>query len=234
MLDQMFQLVGPGDIVVDIGANIGTVTVAMAKRVGPTGAVHAFEAQRIIYQRLVTNVGLNNLPNVHTYNVALGETNDGVLSVPTQPNLQHASNMGSFSFMDADGNAFVQEKEDMLYEDVPQRTLDSYNFLHVSSGNDCPKLLKLDIEMMETMALKGARSLINRSVLPIFSQARQKIQMCVLVTTLHACMCCTGAYNINTTDLYPSTHTNIGACRTSTPKLTLAKMRGCCRCWKIH
>src|SRR5258706_13629983 len=46
------QLYGPGDIVIEAGANIGAHTVGIAKRVGPEGLVIAFEAERILFQSL--------------------------------------------------------------------------------------------------------------------------------------------------------------------------------------
>ncbi len=46
------QLVQRGDTVVDVGANIGRITHALARAVGPAGRVHAFEptpmARRIL------------------------------------------------------------------------------------------------------------------------------------------------------------------------------------------
>src|SRR5262249_49184020 len=46
------QVSRPGDVVMDIGANIGAHTLVMAKRVGPTGKVLAFEPQRVVFQTL--------------------------------------------------------------------------------------------------------------------------------------------------------------------------------------
>src|SRR3954467_8777217 len=57
----MLPLVGPGDTMVDVGANVGTVTLALANRVGPTGMIHAFEPQRVIHQLLATSLTLNGL-----------------------------------------------------------------------------------------------------------------------------------------------------------------------------
>ena len=45
-------LVHPGDIVLDVGANIGSHTIWFAQAVGPTGGVMAFEPQRLLFQTL--------------------------------------------------------------------------------------------------------------------------------------------------------------------------------------
>lgn len=52
----------PGDVVVDIGANIGYFSLLAATRVGPTGRVLAFEPVPSIADMLTSNVRRNNLP----------------------------------------------------------------------------------------------------------------------------------------------------------------------------
>ncbi|HLQ76162.1 MAG TPA: FkbM family methyltransferase, partial [Terriglobia bacterium] len=64
------QLVRPGDIVIDIGANIGTHTIALANMVTSSGAVIAVEAQRLIFNYLVANVAINNFVHVLCVNNA--------------------------------------------------------------------------------------------------------------------------------------------------------------------
>jgi hypothetical protein len=44
-LQILLSIVREGDTVIDAGANVGAMTVPLAKRVGPTGRVHAFEPQ---------------------------------------------------------------------------------------------------------------------------------------------------------------------------------------------
>ena len=75
------RFVQTGDTVIDGGANIGAFTIPLAKQVGSTGHVYAFEAQRVLSQILHTNVVMNELFNVHVLNQALG-ANFGTVSVP--------------------------------------------------------------------------------------------------------------------------------------------------------
>lgn len=75
------QLLRPGHVVVEVGANIGAHTVHLAKLVGAGGTVFAFEPQRVIFQILCANVALNALFNVHTYHAGLG-SETGTLKVP--------------------------------------------------------------------------------------------------------------------------------------------------------
>jgi FkbM family methyltransferase len=53
------RLIRPGDVVLDIGANIGAHTLYLARCVGPGGCVVAFEPTDFAFHKLVTNVGLN-------------------------------------------------------------------------------------------------------------------------------------------------------------------------------
>ncbi len=52
VLEKIYQYVKPGTVVLDIGAHIGTFTIAMAKVAGENGTVYAFEPQRKILESL--------------------------------------------------------------------------------------------------------------------------------------------------------------------------------------
>jgi FkbM family methyltransferase len=52
-------LVKSGDVVLDIGANIGAHTLPLARLVGPTGRVVAFEPTAFAFQKLLENTALN-------------------------------------------------------------------------------------------------------------------------------------------------------------------------------
>lgn len=53
------KFVEPGDIVLDIGANIGAHTLPLAQRVGPAGRVIAFEPTAFAFAKLRRNLALN-------------------------------------------------------------------------------------------------------------------------------------------------------------------------------
>ena len=67
-----------GDKVIDIGANIGTVTIEASKKIGDSGKVYSIEPHPQIYKYFIGNIRLNRLKNVKTFNFALGEKNDSV------------------------------------------------------------------------------------------------------------------------------------------------------------
>jgi FkbM family methyltransferase len=53
------QLVKPGDVTFDIGANVGAHTLGLADSVGRSGRVFAFEPSEFAYAKLKTNLALN-------------------------------------------------------------------------------------------------------------------------------------------------------------------------------
>ena len=52
-------LIREGDVVLDIGANVGAHTLPLAQLVGKTGRVYAFEPTRYAYTKQLANIGLN-------------------------------------------------------------------------------------------------------------------------------------------------------------------------------
>lgn len=141
-IESLLQIVEPGDIVVDVGANIGTHTVPLARKVGQKGGVLAIEPQRLVYQALCGNVALNGLINVVSVNAAAGRTSGRTmvpLFDPKQP-----LNWGGIR---ADAYEEGEETEVM--------TLDSLHF------SRC-KLVKIDVGGMEAEVLEGGHELIER------------------------------------------------------------------------
>ena len=53
------SIINPGDIVIDIGANIGAHTLPMAKLVGEEGLVISFEPTKFAYEKQLNNIELN-------------------------------------------------------------------------------------------------------------------------------------------------------------------------------
>ncbi|MDP1829150.1 MAG: FkbM family methyltransferase [Archangium sp.] len=53
------RLLRPGDVVIDVGANVGAHALRMAKLVGEQGRVFAFEPTVFAYEKLLRNLDLN-------------------------------------------------------------------------------------------------------------------------------------------------------------------------------
>ena len=136
------QLVMPGAIVVEVGANIGAHTVELSRLAGPRGLVVAFEPQRVVFQTLCANLALNSCANVHAYPFAIGAAAGEIMVPFLAPD--RPANFGGLSLLGAE----VGEK-------VALRTLDELQFPHCA-------LIKLDLEGMEVEALRGGAGLIAR------------------------------------------------------------------------
>ena len=61
-----------GDVVIEIGANVGTETIGFADIVGPSGCVHAFEPLPDNYAALRETIALNGDRTVVLHNAAVG------------------------------------------------------------------------------------------------------------------------------------------------------------------
>lgn len=147
-LDLLSQLIRPGDTVLDVGANMGSHTLAFCNFVGPRGRVHAFEPQRVMFQAMVASVALNSWTNAHCHMHAVGSA-PGSIRVPgvvyDQP-----SNFGILSLTPgwAGANAIAITDEDAA-EDVAVITIDGL-------GLKACHLIKIDVEGMEGEVLRGA------------------------------------------------------------------------------
>lgn len=142
-VDLFRQLCRPGDVVVEVGANIGTHTVALADMVGNGGRVFAFEPQRIVFYTLCANMAINSIDNVECFNVAVGAA-QGSLGIP-DIDYGQANNFGGISVEEFIGG-----------QGVPVVRLD--DFLSLPRL----KLLKIDVEGMEGPVIQGARALIEQ------------------------------------------------------------------------
>lgn len=142
-LDLLLRFCGESDVVLDVGANIGSHTCAFAKAVGENGTVFAFEPQRMAFQLLCGNIALNVLTNVRGLQKAAGASN-GHANIPALPwNEPH--NFGAVSILN----------ESLPGEEVEMVTVDSLAL-------DSCRLIKIDVEGMEPDVLAGARDTIVR------------------------------------------------------------------------
>jgi len=69
----VLALAKPGSTTIDVGANVGMYTVALATRIGSAGKVLAFEPVPQTSHRLRENIALNSLDNVEVFEAAAGE-----------------------------------------------------------------------------------------------------------------------------------------------------------------
>lgn len=73
IVELLISTVHEGNVIFDVGANVGLYSVLLAKAVGDRGQVIAFEPEGECYQHLQDNLKLNGLTNVRAFRKALGE-----------------------------------------------------------------------------------------------------------------------------------------------------------------
>lgn len=138
------RLLRRGDAMLDIGANCGYMSFAAAERVGPRGEIIAFEPSPLTGELLEKNISLNPQANIEPHHVAVGQQS-GKLNFHSVPQ------RSGYSSLRAAGRPAeeVSEVEVIALDDWLERL-------------PAVRLIKLDIEGAELMALRGARALLDR------------------------------------------------------------------------
>ena len=145
-------LIGAGDTVVDVGANIGTHTIAFSRFVGPTGRVFSIEAQRRAFALLTLNTFLNGAENVRCLQAIAGK--ESGLRMIHEENEAASRNLGSFSLA-WETPAPPDQPDQPLLSPVPAVALDDLQLPRCD-------LVKIDAELMEFDVMVGARRTIER------------------------------------------------------------------------
>jgi FkbM family methyltransferase len=140
----------PGDVVVDVGANVGAHTLLAAHLVGPGGRVHAVEASPFIHDRLRRNIVANGATNIRSYNMAATETPG-----PVTVFLHDASNLGGTTIV-AEEAARLGALREAVVEGRPLGTIVPEAELLAA------RLIKIDVEGAEWLVLRGMAPLLPR------------------------------------------------------------------------
>lgn len=134
----------------DIGANIGTHTVALARTFGNRIQIRSFEAQRQVYYLLCGNIAINGLDNVIAHHAAVTDTVDDVMEIDL-PDYGLPNNFGGLELIQP-------ERSDNQY--MTKTKSESVITMTVDQFEEVVDFVKLDIEGMEHIALRGAQSTI--------------------------------------------------------------------------
>ena len=142
---QLFsQIIRPTDTIVEVGANIGSHTLAIA-RLASEGRVHAFEPQPYVFSILQKNVSNNDLKNITLWNAAVG-SKAGRTSMPfISANSYSQINFGAVSIHTQSSRRVV----------VPLLTIDGLQEIQQID------FLKIDVEGFEPQVLEGAKRVLR-------------------------------------------------------------------------
>jgi FkbM family methyltransferase len=144
------RFVRPGDVVVDVGANVGVLATEAARAVGPTGRVIAIEPVPSNAAVLRANAALDPRTRIEVIESAVGAS-AGVLGLGIDQLQRSVGNQGAYT---AIGGTAVD-----IDTVVPLARLDDL-LAHRLAPNERVRLLKVDVEGMEASVFEGAEELL--------------------------------------------------------------------------
>jgi FkbM family methyltransferase len=143
----VFRVLSPGDLALDVGANLGAMTSALSWCVGREGRVLSFEANPTVFQRLQRNIArMQNGTAVTAANKAVSDST-GVLTLVEGG--EFANNQGTSHVLRPGETNWARTHQ------IPSCTLDEV------LPRERVKLCKIDVERHEFEVFKGARKLLT-------------------------------------------------------------------------
>ena len=147
------NIVKAGDVVLDIGANIGAHALLLGRAVGPSGKVYAFEPTDYAYTKLSRNRSLNPdladrihcIQSMLVYQEVVGKPTPGLYS--------------SWPLKEEVGLHELHQGRLMTTTGAEARTLDSIVLSLKLDRVDC---IKLDIDGFECGMIRGANAVLSR------------------------------------------------------------------------
>ena len=139
------------DVMVDVGANIGAVSLLAADKI-TTGKVYCFEPTPKVFKKLQTNIVLNSLTNtIKSINSAVSNKS-GYLQfiIEEESEVNHISNLDSSQI-----NQSIQVKSVSLDEFILREKIKKIN------------LLKVDVEGAEYSVFEGAKQSLKNHLIEI-------------------------------------------------------------------
>ena len=144
-----------GDIVIDVGANIGYYTLIFAQLVGSSGKVFAFEPESKNFEILKKNIEINNYPNIVAEQKIVSDKSGIVKLFIAEHGIV--------------GHRINQQKSSQKFIEVESIILDNYiKKLNLDSKIN---FIKIDVEGSEPKVLEGAKEIMQKSnQLKIFTE----------------------------------------------------------------
>ena len=160
-LNVMKKSLRKGDAFIDVGANIGLMSLFASMVVGNSGAVYSFEPEPETFMILKKNIGINKIGNIHALNIASGDSKSKSF-IYTNP----YAGRGSASLIRPTNQSNSKEYE--IYIETLDDFILKYNVQSV-------RMLKIDVEGWEIHVLKGAKTLLGSIKAPIICVEYSKL-----------------------------------------------------------
>ena len=155
--DVMYSLIKDGDVVLDIGTNIGEVILNIAKK-NINGKIYGFEPVDYNYEKLITNISLNNFKNIIISKLALSDKKETLFYKEKKG---HSGGISMNKEVNMDNNYKTIDSV-TLDEFVKEKRLDKIDFV------------KVDIEGFEMNFLQGAKETIKQFKPKLFFEIDEK------------------------------------------------------------
>jgi FkbM family methyltransferase len=139
------------DTFIDIGANIGLMSLHAAVILNGRGKVLSFEPLSSTYNLLMQNIKLNNLENIEAVNMAIGSTN-GIVDIWDNTIINRGS------------SSIIKPHQTAAGHRILIKCLDTYLEEHHIDSITC---IKIDVEGWELEVLKGAANTLSGADAPI-------------------------------------------------------------------
>jgi FkbM family methyltransferase len=136
----------PGNVALDIGANIGLQSIRMSQCAGESGMVYAFEPLVHLQDKFNSNIKLNKLANVRLFPFALSDKE----SVADFMIGKNNWNQGTFSLGDQSKGSDVQQVTIKIADEIPE--------IKALTRLD---LVKIDVEGFEYQVLVGLKQTLK-------------------------------------------------------------------------
>lgn len=146
--DKLYSLMKKGQVIFDVGTNIGETLLNFARLTGEQGYVYGFEPDQENYNNARKNISLNNFTNIHVFQQAVSDKKETVKLYCIEPH-----NRGMNRILEPEHEKHGQ------FTILETTTLDSIVLQNNIKRVD---VMKIDIEGYEMHAIRGAMEMLKR------------------------------------------------------------------------
>ncbi len=159
IIDVARKYIRRNSTVLDIGANLGQMSLLFSQFTGEHGRVYAFEADDYVFHILEQNIQANHAHNITPLLKAVYNTTGQALSYPVPDFMQFAS-YGSYGLNPRAGSG---------------RTIESVRIDDMPIEGDI-SFMKIDVQGSDLFAMQGAYETIKKHRMPIVFEFEKQFQ----------------------------------------------------------
>jgi FkbM family methyltransferase len=145
----MLSYIKEGDIIIDVGTNIGCSVMNFALKTGSDGKIYGFEPDIINYNQCKKHINLNKFENISLYNIGIGNNSGKYNLIIDDPN-----NRGTNKISINDKSKIKKESIEVLITTIDEWVL----------KNKIEKInvIKIDVEGFDLKVIEGAEETIKK------------------------------------------------------------------------